>query len=388
MATYTIKSGDTLSKIAAQYGTTVAALSQANGISNPNAIRAGAQLTIPGSGNSQSQGTALTPGQFGGSVMPKLASTPTAPAVAPASPTAPTATPSGTPAGKMQPVTLGNGATVYVDNTGAFFDSTGKPVDPSSVAASTASGPATSSGSITTTSTGDPQLDQILQGIAGLGNKIISSGYTIPSTLQITPDIVGQFLSFAHQNVDPYYQQLLSGRIADVNSNLANLATQYNTSRDQAVQDFGTGLATEQNAAGASGTAFSGQRALNENNMAATTNRTLSSLGSTAAYNVGSALRSGAADVGAANAGQFQLPTLAGGQVSLAGGQRGSFTPGQTLDFGYNPSIYTVGNIPSAQGQAASQLQQTYLGQYGTLAGAQSNSGRSVSDLFGMMGLS
>lgn len=249
------------------------------------------------------------------------------------------------------------------------------------------SAPAASSG-LTFQPTGDPNLDQVLKGVADLGGSIISSGYTIPPTLQITPDVVSKFLDFAHKNIDPYYQQLLTGRIADVNANLQNLATQYNLSKDQTTQDFGTALATEQNSAGASGTAFSGQRALNENNMAATTNRTLSGLASDAAYNIGSALRSGAADVGATNANSFNLPTLATGSVGVTGGSRGSSTNGNNLDFGYNPSIYTVGNIPSAQGTAAKQLQQTYLGQYGTLAGAQSNSGRSVNDLFGMMGLS
>lgn len=47
-STYTIRSGDTLSAIAARLGTTVQALAQANGIANPDRIQAGAVLTIPG----------------------------------------------------------------------------------------------------------------------------------------------------------------------------------------------------------------------------------------------------------------------------------------------------------------------------------------------------
>jgi len=47
MATYQIKSGDTLSAIAKKYNTTVAALASANGISDPNKIIAGKSLTIP-----------------------------------------------------------------------------------------------------------------------------------------------------------------------------------------------------------------------------------------------------------------------------------------------------------------------------------------------------
>lgn len=43
---YTIQSGDTLSAIAAKYGTTAAALASANGIANPNLIYAGQRIVI------------------------------------------------------------------------------------------------------------------------------------------------------------------------------------------------------------------------------------------------------------------------------------------------------------------------------------------------------
>ena len=48
MATYTIKKGDTLSRIAKQYGTTVDELARLNNIANPNMIKAGATLNLPG----------------------------------------------------------------------------------------------------------------------------------------------------------------------------------------------------------------------------------------------------------------------------------------------------------------------------------------------------
>ena len=47
---YTVIAGDTLSKIAAKYGTTYQALAAYNGISDPNLIRVGQQIRIPGSG--------------------------------------------------------------------------------------------------------------------------------------------------------------------------------------------------------------------------------------------------------------------------------------------------------------------------------------------------
>jgi LysM repeat protein len=44
---YTVVSGDTLSVIAARFGTTVAALAAANGITDPRLIRPGQVLVIP-----------------------------------------------------------------------------------------------------------------------------------------------------------------------------------------------------------------------------------------------------------------------------------------------------------------------------------------------------
>lgn len=48
MGSYTIRPGDTLSGIASRFHTSVGALAQANGISNPNLIFAGRTLNIPG----------------------------------------------------------------------------------------------------------------------------------------------------------------------------------------------------------------------------------------------------------------------------------------------------------------------------------------------------
>ena len=61
MATYKIKSGDTLTAIAKRYGTTVTALAKANGIKNPNLIYAGASLTVPGSSKPASKPAAPKP---------------------------------------------------------------------------------------------------------------------------------------------------------------------------------------------------------------------------------------------------------------------------------------------------------------------------------------
>jgi LysM repeat protein len=55
---YVIQPGDTLSEIAARFNTTMSAIIQLNGITNPNNIRWGQRLIIPSQGGSQLQPTA------------------------------------------------------------------------------------------------------------------------------------------------------------------------------------------------------------------------------------------------------------------------------------------------------------------------------------------
>ncbi|MCX8045266.1 MAG: LysM peptidoglycan-binding domain-containing protein [Anoxybacillus gonensis] len=43
---YVVQKGDTLSKIAQKYNTTIASLQKLNGISNPNLIRVGQKLRV------------------------------------------------------------------------------------------------------------------------------------------------------------------------------------------------------------------------------------------------------------------------------------------------------------------------------------------------------
>src|SRR5690625_3788712 len=64
-----VASGETLSSIAARYGTTTAKLASANKLSDPNLIRAGQVLKIPGAGGGSSSNTSsgTTPKPSGGS---------------------------------------------------------------------------------------------------------------------------------------------------------------------------------------------------------------------------------------------------------------------------------------------------------------------------------
>ena len=58
MDTYTVKQGDTLSKLAKQFGKTVEEFASANSIANPNLIKIGQELVIPGQTAISTQGQA------------------------------------------------------------------------------------------------------------------------------------------------------------------------------------------------------------------------------------------------------------------------------------------------------------------------------------------
>lgn len=54
--TYTVRSGDTLSALAARFATTVSELARVNGIADPDRIHPGQVLTVPGGGGGQGTG--------------------------------------------------------------------------------------------------------------------------------------------------------------------------------------------------------------------------------------------------------------------------------------------------------------------------------------------
>lgn len=76
--TYTVRPGDTLSVIARRHGVSLAALAQANNLTNPNALRIGQVLTIPtAAGSSAAEAPAVSP---------SATAVPPAPTAAPAAP--------------------------------------------------------------------------------------------------------------------------------------------------------------------------------------------------------------------------------------------------------------------------------------------------------------
>lgn len=69
--TYVVQPGDTLWGVAKRYGVSVSALAGANGLSNPDMVRDGRTLTIPGqSGSSSSAVPAVSAASYGGDGIP------------------------------------------------------------------------------------------------------------------------------------------------------------------------------------------------------------------------------------------------------------------------------------------------------------------------------
>ena len=282
-------------------------------------------------------------------------------------------------------VTLGNGQTVYVNSQGQYSDANGNPLTNAQVSGATAgTAPITSSstgtGSSTSTTnttgngpvitpTGNSSLDAATGPLAKAATNAATNGQ-LPANLQITPDITAQFLSWAQAYVDPQTQSLLQGETAQINEALNKAQADYQTTLNQSLQSFGMNLLGEQNTAGQNGMTSSGMRNLQESNLVNSTNWQLQQAAADAAAGVGTTLNTGAAAVGGANANMFNLPNMPGAPtVSNLGGQTGSITPNSnTLNFGYTPSNYITGTIPSQQALALTNQQQNYENQYYNLA--------------------
>lgn len=234
-------------------------------------------------------------------------------------------------------------------------------------------------------STGDPAMNAALDALEAQIKNLSAVGQ-IPQGLQITPALTQQFLAWAHQVVDPQTQQTLNQHITALNSNLQQMQADYQNAQGDAIQNFGAQLAGQDNAAGASGTAFSGLHNVQDQNLVNSTNRTLSGLAADAQNQIGQNLNAGAAQVGSQNANQFNLPNLTGATVGLTGGNlsgsQGGSQGGNSLNFNYNPANYTVGTDVSQGNTNVSNQAGNYLGQYTTLAGSSAPT-RSVSDLIG-----
>lgn len=342
---YTVKSGDTLSQIAAQNGMTTQQLIALNPqyASNPNLIQPGQSVNLGTSANGQNGAAGTTSGANG----------------------APT-----TLSGVGGTATTGNG-------TGALF---------------------------TPTPTGNPTLDAAQDAQVQYVTGALSSGYKINPALASAniASLLPQFIQETSQQLQPELQQQLQAEMQGVTQALQTNATNYTNEQGTDVQNFQTSLGSL--LAGAPPSAATTAEA---NGLAANTNRTLSSLdtnyanqqgqvlqGAGSAFGTGvfNQLLSGTGQANSAlqgyTAGGLGAPNVNPLQVGIAGGNAifaGSTGAGNPLNYNYDPNIYKYGSIPTSFASSFGNALNQNVGNY--IAGANATGATNTGGITSASGL-
>lgn len=226
-------------------------------------------------------------------------------------------------------------------------------------------------------STGNSNLDAIQGQFANIISGSLAAGFTVNPGLNITPDVLNQFISEAHSQLDPKYQQTLEQEMTGITAYLSNAATTYNNTQASTIQDYQANLAGERDTMGNNGVAFGGARNLNEQNLANSANYALSTNAANTAYATSNQLNAAGAALGPGipgltgpssianpfgqplTASGISIPNLTGYSVGTSGA-RGNSSTGAALNFNYNPSMYAYGSIPGDYGSDfLNQLNQT-----------------------------
>ncbi len=208
---YTVKSGDTLSKIASDNGMTLQQVLQLNPSlqANPNLIKPGQAITL------SAKTTAATPTSD----------------YAPGAPTAP-----------------GSGAI-----PSGIYDST---IKTNPFLSDLLKDPATKNMY--------DSLPADLQGIflqtAGALGKMVESGKVVNPDIELTPEQNAKLLAQAHSELDPYYQEKLNFLKGDLTKSTSRLMEDYNKGLSREGDNFKQTLDTQAENEAGQGTAFSSGR--------------------------------------------------------------------------------------------------------------------------------
>jgi len=310
MSTYLIKSGDNLTRIAQQNGTTVQALLAANPqITNPNLIYAGQNLTIPSTTQQTTQTSISNPQTQ--QMQTQLADLQA-----------------------QQKALQQYGLT---DTNQLSRDASGNYVP--------------TQGGDNAYNTGNPELDAMLKELQkGLGN-LTAAGKVINPNIELSPAQIQQFLDQATTEISPYYASLIGSIKDDLTKSIGNLQKQYDLQKQGAEEQFKQTLGTSRESAAERGLTFSGVRGGQEQDFASSTQRQLDLSALGLEGQVGGQLRNLEGQIG--SSGLPQLPQFQTSNVSLAG--QGGFTGGRTLDF--SPTGGLFGTLPAQQLTSIKQRQ-------------------------------
>ena len=221
--------------------------------------------------------------------------------------------------------------------------------------------------------TGHPELNQLLTIFQNELNANYAKGMVLNPNINITTDIAQKFMDQAMTEQSPYYKGLYDSYKNDITSSLGTLKTQSQNAVDQTGQGFNTDLRQSQNQAGETGMALSGQRVINERNLANTASRDISN--TTSSYNnqANSAYNQALRTIGSTN-----LTGVAPTQINTpdlssfnAGNTAASATNpnnlNRTLSPAFNLSTNVTGSLEDQQKKAqidrATQLGKAYIDQ-------------------------
>lgn len=308
--TYTVKSGDSLSKIAAQNGMTLQQLLQLNPqfASNPNLIKPGQAVNL-------------------------------APAQQPTQ-TTPTPTPTQTNPNQAQMDSiqkqLEDAQRQLANAQGAGFGDGGKYAGqkiPSNVL----------SGAY---DTGNKQLNDMLVQLGQYLDTTVAAGKVVNPAIELTPSQISGFLDQATKEISPYYASQINSIKDDVTKSIGNLQKQYDIQKQTSEANFKSDLANQRENNAGSGLAFSGVRGQQENNLASAQQRTLDLAATQTEGQIGNSLRTTEGQIGSANL-PTNLPQFTSSTVSTQGA--GGYTPGRTLDFSGATTGNIYGTLPGQQ---------------------------------------
>ena len=177
--------------------------------------------------------------------------------------------------------------------------------------------------------------------------------------------MVAQFTSQAKANIDPYYAFQISAIQGDLQQSLTNIAQQQQITNQQAGLSLQQNLASTRESAAGAGTAFSGQRALGEQQQVQGTQSTLDLDALRAQSQAQAAVSSAATQIGSSNI--PSLSSLYGGTANSQG--LGGVTTGDALSIMPNYNIGTG----SLQYQQNTDIQNAVLAQQTAAVQQQSN---------------
>lgn len=180
------------------------------------------------------------------------------------------------------------------------------------------------------TSTGVPQLDELLGTLQTYLDGIVAAGNKINPNIEISPETLKQFLAQAEQEINPYYKSTINAIRDDVQKNLGVLQKQYELDKKGTEAQLRDTLATTRESAAGAGTIFSGARGAGERDLGSLYNRKFEEQALGLESSIGGTLRDTERTIGSRNISSL-IPSFSSASASTEG--KGSVIGGRTLSF-------------------------------------------------------